>query len=477
MPETTVLYKRIRSLATQRQHNLPVQATPFVGRERELAELSRQLANPACRLLTLTGPGGIGKTRLALKVAEEQARTGYFLDGVYYVALAALSSANFLVSTLATVLNFTFYSNKDPQLQLLNYLRDKEMLLILDSFEHLLTPSWEGGLLIEIVQRAAGVKLLVTSQQRLNLQGEWVFEIQGLSFPEVGEAALSQPATPPAEPPEHYSAVQLFLQSAQRVQAGFTLSSVDQPFILRICQLVAGVPLGIELAAAWVRVLSCQDIVREIEQGLDFLSVTHRDLPERQQSLRAVFEHSWRLLSEAEQHILKKLAVFPGGFRREAAEQVAQARLPLLTALSDKSLLRWSAANQNQPIERYEIHELVRQYVLEKLQVDPAATTLGCNQHSAYFAAFLQQREARLQGRQQKVALAEIGQEIENIRAAWGWLLSQPKVAAIEQCLNTLFLFYEIRGWYEEGTDIFAHAAVALSALVTEPVDSDRSAG
>ena len=325
-------------------HNLPLQPTPFIGRSEELAEIAQRLNDPACRLLNLNGPGGIGKTRLALQAASEHIEA--FRDGVYFVPLAPVSSAEFLVPAIADSLKFEFYGQESPKTQVLNYLREKEMLLVSDNFEHLL----EGvGLLEEILTTAPGVKILATSRERLHLQWEWLLEIEGLDYPKEE-----------SEEVEDYSAVKLFVQTARRVHSRFSLSA-ERPAVVRICQLADGVPLAIELAAAWVRVLSCADIARQIERNLDVFSTSLRDVPDRHRSIQAVFEHSWNLLSQEEQRVFRQLSVFEAGFRREAAEKVAGAPLSLLFSLADKSFLRRT------PTGRYEMHELLRQYATLKL--------------------------------------------------------------------------------------------------------------
>jgi predicted ATPase/DNA-binding SARP family transcriptional activator len=443
--ETTALYERIRAAGSAPTHNLPAQPTPLVGREEELAQIARLLADPACRLLTLVGPGGIGKTRVALQAAADKARDGAFLEGVTFVPLAPVSGAEFLVSTIADTFPFSFYGGGDPKAQLLNYLREKEMLLVLDSFEHLLDGV---GLLAEILANAPGVKLLVTSRERLSVRGEWLFEIQGLRFPEDERT----------ERIESYSAVQLFLQSARRVQSGFSLSEAEKPGVARICQLVEGMPLAIELATAWMRTLPCWGIAQEVERGLEFLATPLRDVPERHRSMQAVFDHSWRLLSAEEQAVFRKLSVFRGGFRRGAAQQVAGASLRVLSALVDKSFLRLS------PSGRYEIHELLRQYGEEKLDAIPGEKERAHDLHCGYYADFLRHREGRLKVGKQKEVLEEIGEEIDNVRASWGWAIERGKVIEIGKCLEGLRLFYDVRCWFREGEEAFRRAAGGLEA-------------
>ncbi len=424
-------------------HNLPPQPTPFLGREEELAQVSQLLTDePACRLLTLVGPGGIGKTRLAIQAAS--ITHDAFQQGACFVPLDRVSSAGFLVSAIAEALNFSFYSSDDPKAQLLNYLRDKEILLVMDNFEHLVNAA---SLLAEILQTALKVKVLVTSRERLNLQGEWLFEVGGLTFPEDGDI----------EPLERYTAVQLFLHSARRVRSDFSINDEEKPWIARICQLVEGMPLGIELASAWVRVLPCADIAREIEKNLGFLTTSLRDVPERHRSLRAVFEHSWGLLSAEEKDVFTNLSVFHGGFQREAAEKVAGASLPTLLALVDKSLIRIN------PSGRYEMLEVIRQYAEEKLRATPEEHEKARTTHCQYYAEFLRQRQDHIKGGRQQETLAEVGEEIENVRSAWRWALENNMAEEIERSAETLYYFYDIRGWFQEGEETFRVAVDRLS--------------
>lgn len=438
---------------SQHLSNLPSQPTPFVGRERELDNIAKLLGNPACRLLTLVGPGGIGKTRLALQAAVDNGQD--FLHGVCFVPLAPLSSAELLAPTIADALKFPLHGGAVPKAQLLGYLHDKDILLVLDNVEHLL----EGTeLLAQMLQNAPGVKLLVTSRERLNLQWEWLLEIEGLCFPRDGRAASI----------EDYSAVQLFLQSASRIQPNQSLSEQEKSSVIRICQFLGGMPLGIELAAALTQVLGIQEIAQEIEQNLGLFATSLRDVPERHRSLRAVFDHSWNLLSEKEKHVFSKLSVFRGGFRREAAEKVAGASLPLLSAVARKSFVRRT------PAGRYEILEVLRHYGQEKLDQDPRERNETHDLHCEYYAEFLHQQEDHLKGERQKEALEKIGQEIENVRVAWRWAVEYDKVAAIEKSLASLCLFYEIQSWFQEGEEVLEKAAGRLAAA-GEPTE-ERSA-
>jgi transcriptional regulator with XRE-family HTH domain len=302
------------------RRNLPVFPAPLIGRQLELEELGIALRDPACRILTLVGPGGIGKTRLAVEMAS--LCQDDFTDGVCFVPLAPVQTSRLIVPVIASALGFAFQGTNttDPKGQLLDFLAGKQLLLILDNIEHLLGEDVVLGFLGELIGRSEKVKLLVTSREALGLYHETILEVHGLPIPERMDAAGTS--------------VELFLQRARRAHAGFDPTTEDYPDIVKICRLVDGMPLGIELAAARVRTLSCEEIASEIERGLDFLSVSARDLPARHRSLRAVFDHSWQLLADDERSILLRLSVFRGGFTRDAAQQVAGANLQMLSSIS-----------------------------------------------------------------------------------------------------------------------------------------------
>ena len=448
-PATRALYERLQAAGRAYRHNLPAQATPLVGRETEAAALAANLLDPACRLLTLTGPGGIGKTRLALHVAAE--RLGDFLDGVYFVPLAPLAEAGGLVAALAEAVQFAFSGRAEPRAQLLDYLRGKEALLVLDNFEHLLERG--PALLAELLAAAPEVKLLVTSRERLNLRGEWLFEVRGLPAPaaEVPDVAAAQA----------FGAVQLFVQCARRLQPDFQLTAANTPAVAAIGRLLDGLPLGLELAAAWLRLLSPTEIAAELERGLAFLAAPVRDAPERHRSLRAVFDYTWHTLTPPEQGVFRRLCVLRGGFSRAAAEAVAAggpAALPLLAALTDKSLLTCL------PSGRYLLHEHLRHFGLEQLEAAAEEFVPARDRHSAHYAAFLTAAHQRLRGPEQAAALYEVGLEFENLRAAWQWAVTQRQVSALAQSLDGLSLFCHTRGRYAEAAVLFAAAAEVLSA-------------
>ena len=437
--------------AARPRHNLPPQPTPFIGRDNALREIKGLLEDSECRLLTLVGPGGVGKTRLAIEAAR--AEVDAFPQGVWFVPLASLEAPEFIVPAIGEALPFSFFQREgeEPKQQLLNYLSEKEALLLLDNFESLLAGT---HLLSDILGHAPGVKLMVTSRQRLNVQDEWVFEVQGLRYPEQAEP----------DSLDAYSALQLFVDRARRVDASFAPQAA-LPAISRICQLVEGMPLAIELAAAWVRLLSCDEIAQEIERSLDFLATSMRDVPQRHRSLRAVFDHSWQLLAEDEIGAVRHLSVFRGGFDREAAHQVAGADLACLSALVDKSLLQREASGQ------YSMHELLRQYAAQKLEQVAQDKVRAQDAHGAYFITFLEQRHGDLHSSRQREALDEIAAQIDNIRAAWSWATQRGKASEIRRSAFSLFRYYHAKFQPQEGREAFARAVAALSPDAPYPAE------
>ncbi len=454
LPESTLV---TTTKITAPKTNLPIFPAPLIGRERQVEQLSQLLRDPQCRLLTLVGPGGIGKTRLAIETASNM--RDLFADGVFFVPFASTNSTRFIVPLIADSIGFSFHQagHADPKTQLLSYLKDKQALLLTDNLEQLLTePGIE--LMAELIAHASQVKLLATSRESLGLQGEWVFEVQGLPVPESTYVQGT----------EQNTSVELFLQRARRAHVGFDATAENLPAIVRICQLVDGMPLGVELAAAWVRTLTCEEIAQEISRGLDILSISARDVPARHRSMRAVFDHSWKLLTGEEQRVLLRLSVFRGGFRREAAEEVAGATIPVLAALMTKSLIRRDSAGG------YDLHELIRQFAAERFaeRPDEQTSTQAC--HSKYYLIFFSRARGRLRSSVQRAVLAELTAEMDNFRAAWDWAIAHHDFAHACQVSATLYHVYELRAWFEEGETVFHDAAEAIQSH-TEETNPDEA--
>jgi predicted ATPase/transcriptional regulator with XRE-family HTH domain len=428
--------------------NLPQVLTPFIGREPELSALGGLLCDPQCLLLTIVGPGGIGKTRLAIEAGNQYQER--FPDGVWFVSLVALNSPTLIVPAIADALHFRFQDLANPQAQILQYLHQKRALLVLDNAEHLLDGV---GVFTEILKHCPQVKLLVTSRERLNLLSEWVFEVQGLPVP-------------PNEQVEHfesYSSVALFLQSAGRAFPGFAFNEVDLAGVVHICRLVEGMPLAIELAATWLRLLSPAEIAKEIGGSLDALSTSVRDLPERHRSMRAVFEHSWCLLTQQEQQALSRLSVFRGGFTREAAEQVAEIGLDTLCALAAKSLIQRSEE------KRFSMHELVRQYATRQLEAADENEE-SQQRHITFFTDFAEDCKQHFSGPLMAACLERMEQDNDNLRAALDYSITL-KVGHMALRLSAaLWRFWEYRGYVEEGRR-WLNAVLDLPDIRTEEYD------
>jgi predicted ATPase/DNA-binding CsgD family transcriptional regulator len=419
------------------------QPTAFVGRKEELRQILEMLADPDCRLLTLVGPGGIGKTRLALQAARQLQDT--LTHGAFFVPLQSVQSAELLIPTLAETIHLQLSGQAAPHAQLFNHLQNREMLLLLDNFEHLLDAA---GLLSGLMRAAPQVQLLVTSREALNLQEEWLYPVEGLSVP---PGAQSGELT-------SYEAVELFVARARHVRPDFCLAD-EREGVVRICQLVEGMPLALELAASWLTTLRCADIAAEIDHSIDFLSTRLRNVPARHRSMRAVFGQSWKMLSEAEQSTFQRLSVFRGGFRRSAATTVAGASLFILSGLVDKSLI---GRDDN---GRYYIHELLRQYGAEKLAESPAAVEEVRGQHCKYYARYMHERLHAMNSHGQIRASAQIAAELANVRAAWDWAVARADTERLFQMGSTFFFFCQLQSRFLEGANALEAAAVKLDGL------------
>ena len=397
----------------------------MVGREKEIGDLIGLLKKPDIGLITLHGFGGTGKTRLAVELGR--AALEMFPDGVWFVAMAPLNSADYIFTAAAAAMGFTFHSHEDQKSQFLRFLQGKNLLLIFDNLEHLLPAS--AGYFEEILQNAPEIRLLVTSRHPINAPWEWVYPLHGLDY----EASTSVRA---GEVP---AAVQLFLQHLSR--AGAPASDNDPVCAAQICQIVRGLPLALLLAASWGRALGCDEIFLEIRRGIGFLHAWQQTFPEKHSSMQAVFEYSWRLLSPQKQAALRKLAVFRGGFDRNAAAEVAGADLRLLADLVDQSLIE-RVSN-----DRYQIHELLRQYLQERL-AETGEEKLARDQHLAYYARLAEQAEPELVGERLDTWITRFTADMDNIRAALEWSLANHEAASFELGLHLMISFGRVWGLY-----------------------------
>ncbi len=454
------------------RHNLPAQTTPLVGREEELAEVRARLQDPACRLLTILGPGGIGKTRLALRLAGDMVDTKktLFEHGGFFVPLAPMQTVDGVVPAVAEALGFSFHTDAEssaratPREQLLGYLASKQLLLVLDNYEHLLVDGVPGdgedrsrgvSFLTDMLSTAAGVKVLVTSRVSLNVQGEHRYHLAGLRVP---EATVPAPADT-QRAVRGYGAVELFVQGAQQARPGFELRAQDWVDVAHICRLVQGMPLGILLAAAWVGILSPREIAAEIQQTLDFLETDLRDVPVRQRSIRAAFDHSWQLLDLREREIFQALSVFRGDFAREAAQEVAGASVRDLMSLVNKSLLHATSPG------RFELHELLRQYAADRLDTAPGQAQAVRDRHCAYYFAALARWAEEFKSAHQREALDQMDLDVENGRAAWYHAAAQRNTRCLAEGVDGLWLYHEWRLRFEEGEAAYRAATSTLETL------------
>jgi predicted ATPase/class 3 adenylate cyclase len=423
--------------------NLPLQPSPLIGREREVEEICRRLRSTEVRILTLTGPGGTGKTRVSVQAASEL--TDEYEDGVFFVALAATADPSLVVPTVTRTLGLIEAGNQPPEELLKGYLRDRHILLVLDNFEQVL----EAALLIdEVLHSAPGVKVLVTSRTPLGLYGEHEFPIPPLSLPQ-------SEATPSTEHLADYGAIRLFVDRTRAVKPEFSLTEENARAIAEICERLDGLPLAIELAAARAKLLPPQALLSRLGNRLKLLTGGARNLPERQRTLRNAIEWSYEMLDEGEKTLFARLAVFSGGGTLEAIEAVcdAESDLPVdplegVSSLLDKSLLRQVAEQEGEP--RFEMLETIREFALEKLE-EGADTGAVERVHAEYFLALAERAEPRLWGPEDATWLDRLEQEHDNMRAALSWALEHEEAELALKLSGALRWFWHMGGYYGEG--------------------------
>lgn len=439
-------------------HHFPAHFTPFLGRAAEIDRLADRLAersaaheggdvppgdDPPARLYTIIAPGGMGKTRLAVAVAEALAERPGYPDGIYFVPLAKTTTPDLLPSALAAALGINLGGSADPADPLSAFLRPMRALLVLDNFEHLLDGDEGIDLVLRLPAEAPGLRLLITSREALNVRGEERFVLGGL---------------------EDDAATALFAGAAARVRPGYAPGPADRDAIRAIVRDVGGMPLAIELAATWVRLMEAPAIADRIRADLDFLSTTLRDLPPRQRSMRAVFDYVWQTLPPPERSALAMLSVLRGPFRLDAAEAIAGASPEGIALLLDQSLLHSGGGG------RFELHELLRQYAAAQLAADPDREAEAHERHGDHYLTLLATQGALLGGPRSKEALAALGRNMDNIRAAWGRVVDAGRLAAIERAAPPLEAFYRFSGLSAEGAETLAAASARLEALIERGV-------
>jgi len=427
-------------------NNLPVQLTSFIGRETEIRNLSELLGRDQVRLVTLTGAGGIGKTRLSIQVAAEQFER--FPDGVWFVPLASLTDPEYVITEIASVLSIQLQPKVDPKKQVIDYLSQKRLLLVLDNFEHLPEAT---SLVNDLLRGASSLRCIVTSRELLQISGEQTFAVPPLSSPEedAGIEILSQ-----------YESVRLFIERAQEVKPDFKLTAKNAAAIAAICHCLNGIPLAIELAAARVRGMTGQQIYERLERQFDLLSTRRRDVPQRHRTLRNAIDWSYELLEEDEQQLFAQLSVFSGGFFLEAAEEICDVPdvFELLFSLQDKSLLTVSEVLEQ---TRYGMLEPLREYAKEKLGADVQLR----QKHAKYYLSVAQDLEQKLDGAEQSLALSSMALELDNFRATMDFALQQGEWKLLSELGLALSWFFFIRGFWSEGIQRLRQAEGALRSI------------
>ncbi len=445
--ETKALFERIRAARNKPSFALPYEATPLVGRERELADVQQRLQEPSCRLLTITGLGGMGKTRLAITAAHQINRDDalLFLNGVAFVSLAGVEAVSAVPLALANVLEVPLTSVSTPKQALINFLRNQEMLLILDNMEHLTETA---DLLLEILQSCPDIKLLVTSRESLNLAAEWRIELTGLPVPPEGEDEITTL--------ESYGAVTLFSRAAAQVNAHFQVTTENANQVGQLCRLVAGMPLALQLAATWLRTMPISAVLQELERDLDILATDMQDIPLRQRSMRAIFESTWLMLATDEKQAIEGLSICRGGFTQKAAAKIVKINPFLLRRLIHQGLI------YQRDETRYDMHALTRQFSQEQLEAGGEMKT-AATKHGRFYLTWLIEQKPELHGQTPQITIKAVENDLENVRQARQWAIQTNQLDLSLDSLDTLANFYDLLGLLQEGE------ALADSALAHLP--------
>ena len=464
------LVERLRHGADPQSRDPPARltaATSFFGRTEELAELRGLLADPACRLLTLHGLGGVGKTRLAGALAELESPS--FPDGVHVVALEGLSSPRLFASTLARACGLQPAGTASPLQLAASFLRDRASLVVLDNLEHLIAGE-EGGadsLAAQVGEllRDTGprLKVLATSREPLRLQEEWLYGLEGLAHPRASSAFGDA---------QSYPAVQFFAQRARQAYVGFSVSA-ELPNVVQICELLEGLPLGLELAASWVRAVPCAEIAASLRTRAAELRNRHVNREARHDSLGSVVAYSWERLAPEQREALAGLAVFAGGFSREAAERIALAGLRTLSSLTEKALL------QRAPGGRWRLHEVVRQFAWqepdERARQRAARQAAVVRRRDAYYIDWLESMRGRIEGPEEAEALDALEEEVANVRATWNSCARAGDPESLSRAAPAWLAFLESRGFASEGCNAAAEWLAAAAESSPQHPTAERA--
>lgn len=492
-PDTELLRARILAARLAPLHNLRPDMTPFVGREREIGILWRNLVRPSVRLMTVIGAGGMGKTRIAREFIRQVAgaKWRYFLHGCTLVSLDPLETdarESNIVHAIAQALNIQLDRAETPLEQLLVFLQNREVLLVLDNFEHLIE---RAPLIRTILDQTRHVKILVTSRQRLNIPEEEVLPIEGFSTVHIDPHQLETGAI-------LSDGMRLFVQTAVKNRPQFRPRRNDLESILEICSLLDGMPLGIELAASWVRVYSCEEIESRLRDNLDFLAVNHQYLPPRHRSLQAAYDYSWKLLHPEEQATIKALSVIQGRFDIHAALEISRSSPEILTELTDKSLLQMiylTDETATQSIQAYLLHPVIRHFSNFLLSQEPNGYQQAVLAHRLYYVKQLLEVQHGLLGPPQLLAINQVEFNYENIVLAWRNSLMLPNyedltVDDLVLATKVLTNYYLLYGLFQQGVETFSTAfdilpgatpteikttiALSICDLLTQISDNER---
>jgi predicted ATPase/class 3 adenylate cyclase len=427
-------------------NNLPVQPTALIGREVELEEITKRLNSDQVRLLTLTGPGGTGKTRLGIQVASEL--IDRFKDGVYIVDLAPIRDPDGVLPAVARTVGIRKTSHRSILEELMERLRDQVMLVLLDNFEQVTSAANQ---VVELLIGCPQIKILVTSREALRVRVEHVFPLPPLTLPEAGDKHTS------LEIFGKSAAVRLFVERAQAVKPDFMLTRENAAIVAEICIRLDGLPLAIELAASRIKLFPPQALLERLSSRLKLLTGGARDLPARQQTLRDTIGWSYDLLEAAGKQLFEFLSIFPGGCTFEAFETIASTVEPIkeaqvdviegVVSLLDKSLLRQVSDANEEP--RLVMFGTIRDYALERLEENPVLSAAAYKAHAEYYADFTRDQWRYLSGESSEDALKHMDLELENIRAAWRFWFAAENLEQLDKINDSLWLIYETRGWYK----------------------------